>query len=185
MQRLNWHVNTKQYSVWKQGVKNAALSAIRPWREARLIRGHFYNGTSEQVTLGGRQHDVRLTSDLRFSMTVHPPLFLGCLQGKQSTTRWGKNGKGTVTEGSYYNIDNLENNNEHVKQLLIWLDAIYLTKVIKLRDVLLQYHVTRLSTKLVDICNYQITLSSTDSRQNKTARLTVSVETYITEHRVQ
>ena len=175
----------EQYSVCKQGVKNAALSAIRPWREARLIRGHFYNGTSEQVTLGGRQHDVRLTSDLRFSMTVHPPLFLGCLQGKQSTTRWGKNGKGTVTEGSYYNIDNLENNNEHVKQLLIWLDAIYLTKVIKLRDVLLQYYVTRLSTKLVDICNYQITLSSTDSTQNKTARLTVSVETYITEHRVQ
>ena len=63
----------EQYSVCKQGVKNAALSAIRPWREARLIRGHFYNGTSEQVTLGGRRHDVRLTSDLRFSMTVHPP----------------------------------------------------------------------------------------------------------------
>ena len=39
--------------------------------EARLNRGHFYNGTSEQVTLGGRRHDVRLTSGLRFSMTVH------------------------------------------------------------------------------------------------------------------
>ena len=57
-----------------------------------------------------------------------------------------------------------------------------MTKVIKLRDVLLQYYVTRLSTKLVDICNYQITLRSTDSTQNKTARLTVSVETYITEY---
>ena len=57
-----------------------------------------------------------------------------------------------------------------------------MTKVIKLRDVLLQYYVTRLSTKLVDICNYQITLSSTDSTQNKTARLTVEVETYITEY---
>ena len=54
--------------------------------------------------------------------------------------------------------------------------------MIKLRDVLLQYYVTRLSTKLVDICNYQITLSSTDSTQNKTARLTVEVETYITEY---
>ena len=54
--------------------------------------------------------------------------------------------------------------------------------MIKLRDVLLQYYVARLSTKLVDICNYQITLSSTDSTQNKTARLTVEVETYITEY---
>ena len=57
-----------------------------------------------------------------------------------------------------------------------------MTKVIKLRDVLLQHYVTRLPTNLVDICNYQITLSSTDSTQNKTARLTVSVETYITEY---
>ena len=54
--------------------------------------------------------------------------------------------------------------------------------MVKLRDVLLQYYVTRLSTKLVDICNYQITLSSTDSTQNKTARLTVEVESYITEY---
>ena len=110
----------EQYSVCKQGVKNAALSAIRPWREARLIRGHFYNGTSEQVTLGGRQRDVRLTSDLRFSMTVHPPYFWAVCRANSPPHVEKKNGKGTVTEGSYYNIDNLENNNsEHVKQLLI------------------------------------------------------------------
>ena len=119
-------------------------------------------------------------------MTVHPPYFWAVCRSNSPPHVEEKNGKGTVTEGSYYNIDNLENNNsEHVKQLLIWLDAIYLTKVtkvIKLRDVLLQYYVTRLSTKLVDICNYQITLSSTDSTQNKTARLTVEVETYITEY---
>ena len=108
MQRLNRRTNMEQYSVCKQGVKNAALSAIRPWREARLIRGHFYNGTSEQVTLGGRQRDVRLTSDLRFSMTVHPPYFWAVCRANSPPHVEKKNGKGTVTEGSYCNIDNLE-----------------------------------------------------------------------------
>ena len=75
MQRLNKRTTMEQYSVCKQGVKMLHCRPSDHGVKQGWLEGTSITGPVKQVTLGGRRHDVRLTSDLRFSMTVHPPYF--------------------------------------------------------------------------------------------------------------